>query len=197
MLKAAGQTKGFSFLHAIAVSAAVLISGALFFPSIVVCRPEPGFTRARNDVAQLVTAMKAYNTEYGRLPLADRHGAFIDETSQALLLRVLQGLDHTANPRRVVFFEAQPARRPSKWSKRLRYYHSELHPTSEAFLDPWGQPYRVLLDVDYDEKIQSPYQDSEQIRASAIAWSIGKDGIQGSPGRKNILKESDDVVSWR
>lgn len=190
------KSKGLSFLRVMAATAAVLILAALLFPAAPMCPISPR-AQAKNDAMQLITAIKAYDTEYGRLPLTNLHHAFIDETSQAHLLRVLRALDHTANPRRVVFFETRDAVLKRHWWFQQPSYGAGLHPTSGALLDPWGQPYRIVLDSDYDRKIQSPYQDDKEISAYVIVWSIGKDGVQGSVGKKNILKESDDVVSWR
>ncbi|MHA3775250.1 hypothetical protein ACXR0O_27310 [Verrucomicrobiota bacterium sgz303538] len=197
MLQKVGQSKGFSFLRVIAITAAVLILAGLLFPAHTGCGPTSLRQQARIDVTQLVSAVKAYDTEYGRLPLAERQRAFTDETSQARLLRVLRALDVTYNPRRVVFFETRDAVPKRRWWFQQPSYCAGLHPTLGAFLDPWGQPYRILLDSDHDGKIQSPYQDDEEIHTSFIVWSVGKDGVQGSPGKKNILKESDDVISWR
>ncbi len=149
-------------------------------------------SQARNDVMTLLTAIRAYQTEYGALPLPAIL-SFEDEATQARLLRVLQGLDDTLNPRRIVFFEARAA--TGGWWRAK--YKSGIHPKSGALIDPWGTPYRLRLDSDYDSTIDNPYVDGKAIGTSVIAWSVGRDGVQGSPGKENILEDSDDVVSWR
>lgn len=195
MLQKVRQLKGFSFLETVVILAMILLLAGLLFPSVG-CGESSERVQARNDLTQLSVAIKAYNTEYGHLPLAD-HRIFIDEASQARLLHILQGLDDAENPRRVVFFESKIASPIKSWWFGPRRNRAGLHPVSGALLDPWGHPYRILLDSDYDGKIQSPYQDDEEIRNSVIAWSLGKDGVPGAPGKENIRKDSDDIVSWR
>ena len=60
---------------------------------------------AMNDVMNLSAAIKAYYTEYGRYPLAESDGLYLNEAAQAKLLSILRGQDIAANPRGIVFFE--------------------------------------------------------------------------------------------
>ncbi|MHA3775251.1 hypothetical protein ACXR0O_27315 [Verrucomicrobiota bacterium sgz303538] len=195
MLQKVGQPRGFSFLGVIGTVATLLILAALLVPYPGGCGESSERVQARNDLTQLVVAIKAYNLEYGHLPLSgDR--SFTDEASQARLLQVLQGDDDAENPRRIVFFEGKIARSVTRWWFGPRRYRAGFHPVSGALLDSWGHPYRIVLDSDYDGKIQSPYQDDEEIHNSVLAWSLGEDGVQGAPGKENILKDSGDIVSW-
>lgn len=148
------------------------------------------------DASQLVTAIKQYYTEYGSYPLLAA-GRIENESTQALLLQILQAQDrnHTLNPRRIPFFEPKEAVKEGRWGERK--YVSGIHPESRAFVDPWGRPYRVWLDLEYKTRCRSPYNDEEDIASPVLVWSLGEDGVQGSPGTENILKDSDDVVSWR
>ena len=66
------------------------------------------------------------------------------------------------------------------------------------FVDPWGHPYIVLIDVNYDGKIANPDARNRDTKIAAgaprelnmgvIAFSRGEDGIEGT---------EDDKVSWR
>lgn len=154
---------------------------------------------ARHDIMSLVTALKAYRTEYGGAPLPEI-ARFEDEATQARLLRVLQALDqdHKWNPRRVVFFETQMARNASNLFSKAKY-RSGIHPHSGALMDRWGNPYRVRVAPSENGPAESPYSDvdEQELRTQFIAWSVGKDGVQGSRGKENILEGSDDIVSWR
>lgn len=49
------------------------------------------------------------------------------------------------NPKRIVFFEAKPAKgNPPK---------NGLNPSGDEMLDPWGNLYTFQLDDDYDNKV--------------------------------------------
>lgn len=66
------------------------------------------------------------------------------------------------------------------------------------FTDPWGHPYILLLDADYDNHIENPdcKNSSPEVKkeapatllAGAIAYSLGPDGVEGT---------ADDIPSWR
>ncbi|RYD66628.1 MAG: hypothetical protein EOP84_31060, partial [Verrucomicrobiaceae bacterium] len=94
--------------------------------------PDHGREQARRDLAGLVMAAKAYQTEYGNLPL-QQVARFEDETTQARLLRVLQAYDPEANPRGIWFFEAGSARKHGE--NGIVKYSGGLHPQSGALLD--------------------------------------------------------------
>lgn len=80
-----------------------------------------------------------------------------------------------------------------------------------AFVDPWGNQYVVFVDANYDGTITSngigspggggpywfyyPYTGTGEIRVSAGACSIGKDGKWGTNGN-GMAKGSDDVITW-
>lgn len=81
---------------------------------------------ARNDIANLITAIKAYRIEYGTLPLGD----------EIAIISILQG----KNARAIVFFYA-----PVK----------QFDPQGR-FLDPWKSPYRMDLSDLANPKIWSP-----------------------------------------
>jgi hypothetical protein len=148
---------------------------------------------AKSQASELVTAIKTYESEYGKLPPFE--GTPESQSAQAQLIRILQGISYNPwNPRRVCFWDALPAIERGSWGARK--YGAGIHPKSGVYLDPWGRPFRILLDSDYDYKITTPYTDIAEVHGRAAIWSLGKDGIQGSRGKENILKGSDDIVSW-
>ncbi|HEX8371961.1 MAG TPA: hypothetical protein VF585_04215 [Chthoniobacterales bacterium] len=146
--------------------------------------------QAKNDAFQLVTAIKAFYTEYGRLPEAKGECVPAD----AALMAILRGKDQQQNPRKIVFLEVPDARKTDgRW-------RSGLHLETGAWVDPFGSPYLVKLDIDYDNFIPNPYSDSfagpQKISESVIVWCSGKDGIFGNAQRRAELQGSDDIVSW-
>ena len=143
------------------------------------------------DSNGLATALKSYLIEYGKWPSYAGDGLFLDETRNAQLMRTLCAKDEANNPRKIVFFEGKPARGSS------RAYYEGIDPETGACLDPWGNPYRIAIDADYDNVIANPYSDESPITTGVIVWSLGKDGKQGSPANPHTFKGSDDVTSWQ
>ncbi len=74
--------------------------------------------RARSNANSLWVAVTSYNNEYGQFP----------PLTNAVLLRLLCG----ENPKKIVFFAVN---------------ERDLNKSGE-FLDPWGTPYRILLEKD-------------------------------------------------
>lgn len=68
------------------------------------------------------------------------------------------------------------------------------------FVDPWGTPYNVQIDADYNNDINpNPYGNNNGAGASpllqgVIAWSLGQDQTLGNGG---AFTNSDDVISWQ
>src|SRR6266568_400340 len=74
------------------------------------------------------------------------------------------------------------------------------------FVDPWGTPYDVDIDGDYNNQISTnPYGPNngagpQPLTIGVIAWSLGSDGVLGTKTTgctgNNIFTNSDDVISW-
>jgi hypothetical protein len=82
---------------------------------------------------------------------------------------------------------------------------SSSAPTAGQYFDPWGKPYLIRIDTDYDNQVPNPYSANAgatpNLRVGVIAWSFGKDMQSGSsPGPaldKNTGTNKDDVISWQ
>ena len=181
------------WLRTLTALAIALVTAVLFYP-ICGTIDSPGKSTAKTSTLCLVTALKAYYTEYGKWPDFTGDGLFLDEKRQAQLLQMLCGKDERNNSRKIVFFEGRTAQQ-RRWFGE--HYGGGFHPKTGAYLDPWGNLYCIAIDSDYDEEIANPYPDDPPIHARVIVWSIGKDGKQGSPANPHTCKGSDDVTSWQ
>lgn len=114
------------------------------------------------DAMELRVALTNYYTEYRRFPDLNAGAEGDTETlSDATLIQILTGSDAARNPRQIQFFHAR----------------SENLDPSGGLLDPWGNPYRVVLDTDYDNRITVG---GEQKSATVDVGSDGPDGIGGT-----------------
>lgn len=127
---------GFTLIELLVVIAIIAILAGLAFPAVQGALGSGKKAQARNDVAQLAAAVKAYQLEYGRLPGA----ATADGTASSDFMTTLTS-SNSQNPRGIVFFEPKMA----KGGK------GGLDGTT--YKDPWGGAYVVTLDYNYDNRI--------------------------------------------
>lgn len=123
----------FTLVELLVVIAIIAILAGLGFAGLQGAMESSRRAQARNDVHQVAAAIRAYQLEYGRLPTA---GSEI----QAI---TAQG-DRSLNSKGIVFLEAKAARgTPPKGGMQ-----------DGRLLDPWGQEYNIILDDNYDNRIE-------------------------------------------
>jgi len=123
------------------------------------------------------------------------------KNDNAEILRILLDVDelpnhnHSRNPRRIRFFDAQAA----------RDNNSPGVGPDGVFRDPWGHPYIITLDLNDDGICQDGFYypltkgaSSWLIGKPAIAWSFGPDGT-ADPNPQTGPKRGankDNILSW-
>jgi prepilin-type N-terminal cleavage/methylation domain-containing protein len=204
----------FTLIELLVVITVIAILMALLFPAFKGVQDQAKRTQAKNDLTQIVTAVNAYYTDYGKYPLAAIDGSadtvFGTSLTNENLFDVLRatGLgrdtvdptDTTGNKnlnlRRIVFISPPDVKDPVSHRSGM----GTAPGTVGQYYDPWGQAYRIALDGSYDNKITpNPYTSnagSNPLSSGAIAWSLGKDGLGGT-GDKNAGTNDDDVISWQ
>jgi type II secretory pathway pseudopilin PulG len=179
--------------------------------------------QAKNDVTQIVTAVNAFYTEYGRYPVTvtdQTKDAFfgagstpagsISYTSNDVLFNVLRNITTDANavalnPRQIVFLSPGGAKNTVPPRGGIA--------TDNRFYDPWGSQYAIVIDTNYDNTLTNPYSDVDgsagtvPLRVGAICYSYGKNGqlgggaalnssFAGEGGSVGQFKGSSDIYSW-
>ena len=178
-------------------------------------------TQMKNDETQIVTAVNAYYTEYGKYPMADaRQGTDTlygksntapgNEDVFNVLRAIATGVNalDVLNPRKIIFFSGKDGgTRPRSAFATVATTDTQGKPINiGAFVDPYGNAYMVAIDGSYDGAIvdPSPYTDlpyppgppANTVRVGCFVESFGKDGKQGKAGNK-VYSGSDDVLSWQ
>ncbi len=146
----------FTLIELLVVIAIIAILAGLAFPAVQGAMGSARKSEARNDVSQLASAVKAFQLEYGRLPGTDNNAANVVKT--------LIGSNTTLNPRNIVFFEPKMADKGRKgWD-------------GQNYLDPWGMPYQITLDLGYSNKITTDVGDGNKTYfTTVIVQSAGPD----------------------
>jgi type II secretory pathway pseudopilin PulG len=168
----------------------------LFFPAFSAVQNQARKTQAKNDLTQIVNAVNAYYTEYGKYPLQTDDSII---SNNAALMNVLRAMDATNNPRQIVFINPPYVKNDTAGNRR-----SGVSPTDLQYYDPFGTPYKLRIDGNYDNQLPNPYTlnaGPASLAIGVIAWSFGKDRLSGSvPGPaadKNAGTAADDVISWQ
>lgn len=185
------RSAAFTLIELLVVISIIAVLASLAVPAVNNAMVQGKKTQARNDVQQIIAGIKAYQTEYGRLPTqktaSDNAGEQnLSEEEFGKVMQVLVGKDTTLNPRGIVFLEPKVAR-----SKR-----GGMDPQTYIYYDPWGKAYIVKLDTSYDNKIDyyNPGGSSEpNVYATAVGISAGPNGTVEDPYKAG----SDDITSFK
>ncbi len=202
-----GESAAFTLIELFVVMAVVGILLGLAFPAFNSVQNSARKTQAKNDLVQIVTAVNAFYTEYGKYPTA----AISDATAKVgggtsnlsgALFNDLRGLTTTlGNTRQVVFISPPEAKDQTNPRNGIA-----TAATNRQLYDPWGKPYFISMDWNYDNQIPNPYTadtgaGSDTIRQGVIAWSLGNDKqsqtASGTIGSKSAGTNTDDVISWQ
>ena len=137
-------------------------------------------TATATMVANLVNAVKMYETEYGvalRDQDADLDGDWTMDTA-GTIIDILIGVDADLNPKEIRFIE---------FAENNKMYPVEKDEESgnTKLLDAWGRPFVVIVDLDYNGEIKVPHSDGP-VNAGAVVYSKGPDPDD----------DSDDIKSW-
>ena len=209
------RCQAFTLIELLVVIVIIAVLAGLAFPVFQSVQNQAKKTQARNDANQIVTAVSAFYTEYGRYPLpatatSDAAATYGSSNSNKALFDELRGVSNTLNTRQIVFLSPPDAKDPT-------IPRNGIAGTSSArageYFDPWGTAYFLSIDWDYDNEVVNPYgadkgAGSAKIRQGVLSWSLGKNGALGGGGAAggNFSNESGtpgtytssgDVISWQ
>jgi prepilin-type N-terminal cleavage/methylation domain-containing protein len=208
MQKFPDRSSAFTLIELLVVIAIIAILIGLLFPAFRAVQDQAKKTQTKNDLTQIVNAVNAYYTDYGRYPLpTGTTGDFIygpagnsNPPSNSELFYTLRGvnagtmnLNNAANPRIIVFISPPYVKNDTAGNRR-----SGVSATDGNYYDPYGTPYDVEIDGGYNNAISpNPYTANtgagpSPLNLGVIAWSLGKDSTQGTD-----FNASDDVISWQ
>jgi prepilin-type N-terminal cleavage/methylation domain-containing protein len=190
-----GRTAAFTLIELLVVIVIIAVLMGVAFPVFSSIQNQAKKTQAKNDVTQIVTAVNAFYTEYGRYPTSattDTAATYGSGTSSNVLFNELRNKGGTINTRQIVF--VSPAEDASQTAPKGKLG------SDGQFHDPWGSAYAIRIDADYDNQVLNPYgtngAGADPIRQGVIAWSLGKDTKPGKDGDSKFTG-SDDVISWQ
>jgi prepilin-type N-terminal cleavage/methylation domain-containing protein len=160
----AGSPRGFTLIEMLVVIAIIGILMGLLFPAFTAARTKARRAKAQAAVKSIASAVKAYYAEYDRMPGGDRVGnpdhIFVGKSQGALtgnpglqsqVMNILRGIDTDHNPNKIIFLDIPIE--AMEGTSGVIDGNSAYTPDEGFFLDPWGNPYLIVLDLDFDGQI--------------------------------------------
>ncbi len=212
------QKRNFTLVELLTVIAIIAVLAGILLPVLGKVKEKAKVTKAKSQMNGIIMAIKNYEATYGVLPGHTTGGSADDDIEAGTdvvidysdsdhkkaydrLFDMLTCVNTTAdsdtedktgwNSRKIPFLEA-----PSDFSKK-------------SFLDPWGNRYVIVLDLDYnnivdlnddnsDDPPSTPVLDgagtARDITGSVAVYSFGPD--KGNDSGRTSGTGNDDVVSW-
>jgi prepilin-type N-terminal cleavage/methylation domain-containing protein len=152
--RARTDKQAFTLIELLVVISIIAILASLGFPAVNGAIDSARKARAGSDVAQIATAVVAYEVEYGKLP------SFTGNSVDTTFLNMLGTNDTVNNPRKIVFLETSP------WKK------GKGGTNGSGFCDPWDATsvYQIALDTDYNNEVTAG-TNSTTITKKVAVWN--------------------------
>jgi type II secretory pathway pseudopilin PulG len=204
------------------VIAIIAILAAMIVPAVVLAKKKAQVAQARNEIANIATALKQYESTYSRFPTvpgiqaggSDVTFGPVDSARVANLSGLVPGLTlATTNAPiiavvmdEVVYGNGQPTPNQNHVLNPQKHVSLAAKKVGDATLpgvgpdgeyrDPWGTPYVISLDLNYSEQCRDHFYSR-----SAVSQSAGQTGINGlfnpvAPGNSDEFEHKGQIMVW-
>lgn len=175
------RSSGFTLIELLVVITIVAVLAAMSFAGVNSAIKRAKITEGKVAASALAEAVERFNSEYNRLPDVQRE-VQTDQGQGITLLEILLAEEGTGsdieNTRQVVFLEAKEA----KGKRGGLDFGSGSSGSVQGFYDPFGNPYTVVMNVEYDNALQFSYGGRQyNLRGRNVAvYSPGADMEEGT-----------------
>jgi len=166
----------FTLIELLIVIVIIAILASVSFPVTAMVMESARKTEAKYQARGIKSAIANYQMEYGKLPFDQSGGGnILLDTETDDIIALLSGLDiNNLNPRKSVFYEGKKAK--GEAGSEIGGIYGEG--VGIRLVDPWGFPYFVVIDGNYDNVLES--FEAKQIRQSIAVYSKGKPDVDGA-----------------
>ncbi len=178
------SSKRFTLIELLVVIAIIGILAGLVFPALGTVRNNAKKSKANSECQSLKTAIVMYESEFSCWPAKiSSKDAVVDGSSYVEMCKVLTG----KNSKKTVFYEVGVG-----------------YDENKGILDPWGKPYQVILDADFDGQIDSGIKavsevnnvnnrSGQNLRVKVAVYSYGD---KDETDIAKLAKNKKLVISW-
>ena len=182
------SVKRFTLIELLVVIAIIGILAGLVFPALGTVRNNAKKTKASSECHSLKAAITLYESEFSCWPAnaSGSNDVTVTGGDYVEMCKILTG----KNAKKMVFYEVGVGFDENK-----------------GVLDPWGRPYQVVLDANYDGQISSSVQvvsamntvnnRSGNLRSPVAVYSFGvSENDNNSSDVSTLAKKKKLVTSW-
>ena len=186
------RSHGFTLIELLVVISIIAVLAAAGFAAGNAAILKARKVTCLSTATAIESSVNNFYTEYGSMPKNGDQDATVETDDDIDLLNVLLGLEGTGtnvlNTRSIRFLSVREGK-----GKKGGLIYSTGGSTVQGLYDPWGGPYNVRLDMDYDERLTVKPKAGTQVTLNGkrvAVWSDGQDGVNSTG------KASDDVKTW-
>lgn len=165
--------RGFTLIELLVTVAVIAILAAILIPATHSAIVSAHKSKARRELNDIAGAVKSYFAEYNKMPIKQGNGK--------------GDFNSTDKPEIIPILRAESA-------------YDDWNPKGIAFLaasitgtDPWGHPYVVIIDANFDDTISASASPilSDDLHAKVAVYSLGPNGTLDANRRRG-----DDITTW-
>jgi len=169
-------SKGFTLIELLVVIAIIAVLASAGFAVGPAMMNKAKKLNAQATATSIANAVEQFYTEYSALPDPGSNTADKDiSTDSGDLLDILVGGAKagsiTQNPRKIRFLSVKDAKNGMDGALYSGTAISKI-------LDPWGQPFYIRLDYDYDERLTFTPQGSTQVNLNGRRVAVYSLGVK-------------------
>ena len=145
--------KGFTLIELLVVIAIIAVLAAAGFAGGTAALNKARKVSAQAAATSVATAIDQFYTEYSSLPTgAETPPMATNSAAGVRILNILAGIETAPieNERKVRFLSLKEAKSGNRDGV---VYNTGTPPQITGMFDPWGLPYYIVMDANYDERL--------------------------------------------